>query len=394
MDEMEDLGDDAVLTRSELRERRRRRMMRRRRTTTIVVAALLVLGIGGAVAISVTTGTVQEILGRSDDYEGNGKEPVLVEVLPGTSTTQIANQLVEQDVIKSSKPFIKEIERREAALQARTYSMRTQMSAEAAAEAMVNPESAPQVVIPEGLAVEAIQARMIEAGMSDDEVLAAIEDRTPSDYGLDVDAPNLEGYLFPATYDVRPGATAESVVQEMVDRTKHELDDAGVPLDEAHEVLTLASLVEIESPADPEVRRKVARVFLNRTGDDSETNGLLQSDATVAYIHGARSDLTTTAEERADDNPYNTYKHPGFPPGPVNSPGRSAVDAALDPADGDWQFFVAVDPDTGETRFADTYAEHLENVEEYREWLRDRSAGGDGGDEETGGDGAGGGQDG
>ncbi|MGO1397539.1 MAG: endolytic transglycosylase MltG [Brevibacterium yomogidense] len=376
MHDVDDLDIDDQLTRSELKARRRRRMLRRRRTTTIVVAALLVLGIGGIVAVSVTTGAVQEVLGRSDDYEGSGGEPVVVEVLPGTSTTQIANQLVEEDVIKSSRPFIREAEEQEATFQARTYSLRSQMSSAAAVEAMVNPESAPQVVIPEGLALVDIQARMVESGMADDDVTAAIEEKTPADYGLDVDAPSLEGYLFPATYDVRPGATAEEVVQEMVDRTAHELDDAGIALDEAHELLTLASLVEIESPADPEVRRQVARVFLNRTGDDSETNGLLQSDATIAYIHGARDDLTTTAEEREDDNPYNTYMHPGLPPGPINSPGREAVDAAMDPADGDWQFFVAVDPDTGETRFAETYDEHLENVEEYREWLRSRSDGG------------------
>lgn len=377
MHDVDDLGIDDQLTRSELKARRRRRMLRRRRTTTIVVAALLVLGIGGIVAVSVTTGAVQEVLGRSDDYEGTGGEPVVVEVLPGTSTTQIANQLVEEDVIKSSRPFIREAEEQEASFQARTYSMRSQMSAAAAVEAMVNPESAPQVVIPEGLALVEIQARMVESGMAEDDVTAAIDEKTPADYGLDVDAPNLEGYLFPATYDVRPGATAEAVVQEMVDRTAHELDDADIALDEAHELLTLASLVEIESPADPEVRRKVARVFLNRMGDDSETNGLLQSDATIAYIHGARDDLTTTAEEREDDNPYNTYMHPGLPPGPVNSPGREAVDAAMDPADGDWQYFVAVDPDTGETRFAETYEGHLENVEQYREWLRGRSGGGD-----------------
>ncbi|SLM98224.1 endolytic transglycosylase MltG [Brevibacterium yomogidense] len=376
MHDVDDLDIDDQLTRSELKARRRRRMLRRRRTTTIVVAALLVLGIGGIVAVSVTTGAVQEVLGRSDDYEGSGGEPVVVEVLPGTSTTQIANQLVEEDVIKSSRPFIREAEEQEATFQARTYSLRSQMSSAAAVEAMVNPESAPQVVIPEGLALVDIQARMVESGMADDDVTAAIEEKTPADYGLDLDAPSLEGYLFPATYDVRPGATAEEVVQEMVDRTAHELDDAGIALDEAHELLTLASLVEIESPADPEVRRQVARVFLNRTGDDSETNGLLQSDATIAYIHGARDDLTTTAEEREDDNPYNTYMHPGLPPGPINSPGREAVDAAMDPADGDWQFFVAVDPDTGETRFAETYDEHLENVEEYREWLRSRSDGG------------------
>lgn len=378
-DPIDPIEEAAPLSRAEQRAQSRRRMMRRRRTTTIVVAALLVLGIGGVVAVSVTGGIVQEVLGRSDDYEGEGTEPVSVEVLPGTSVTQIANQLVEEDVIKSSRPFIDEVERREVSLQAQTYSMRKQMSSAAAVEAMVNPEAAPQVVIPEGFALPQIQARMIESGMAEDEVTAAIEDRTPQDYGLDIDAPSLEGYLFPATYDLQPGTTAEAVVQQMVDRTAHELADAGIEDDEANEILTLASLVEIESPADPEVRRQVARVFLNRTGDDSQTNGLLQSDATIAYIHGARDDLTTTAEERADDNPYNTYMHEGLPPGPINSPGRSAVDAAMDPAEGDWQFFVAVDPDTGETRFAETYDEHLENVEEYRAWLRERSGGsGDG----------------
>lgn len=370
------LGLEEERSRVELRAQRRRRMMRRRRTTTIVVAALLVLGIGGAIAVSVTTGTVQEVLGRSDDYEGDGTEPVSVEVLPGTSVTQIANQLVEEDVIQSSKPFIKEVESREVSIQAQTYAMRKQMSAAAAVEAMVNPEAAPRIAIPEGFAIQKIEARMIESGMAEDEVVAALEDKVPADYGLDVEAPSLEGYLFPATYDIRPGMTAEDVVQEMVDRTAHELDDAGIALEDANDVLTLASLVEIESPADPEVRAKVARVFLNRTGEDSSTGGLLQSDATVAYIHGARDDLTTTAEERADDNPYNTYKHAGMPPGPINSPGRGAVDAALEPADGDWQFFVAVDPDTGETKFAETYEEHLDNVEEYRAWLRERSGGG------------------
>src|SRR5699024_966891 len=210
---MEDLGTDSGLIRAELRARRRRRMLRRRRTTTIVVAAVLVLGIGGDVAVRVTGGAVQEVFGGSDDYEGPGGEPVVVEVLPGTSTTQIANQLVEQDVIKSSRPFIREAEEREASFQARTYSMRSQMSSAAAVEAMMNPESAPQVVIPEGLALVEIQARMIESGMSEDEVTAAIEDKTPADYGLDVDAPNLEGYLFPATSDVSPGDTSHDLGQ-------------------------------------------------------------------------------------------------------------------------------------------------------------------------------------
>ena len=94
-----------------------------------------------------------------------------------------------------------------------------------------------------------------------------------------------------------------------------------------------------------------------------------------SYIFGSRPDASTTAEERASDDPYNTYKHPGLPPGPINSPSRGAVDAAQNPADGDWQYFVATNPDTGETAFAETYSEHQRNVEKYREWLRGRDDG-------------------
>ena len=135
---------------------------------------------------------------------------------------------------------------------------------------------------------------MIESGMNADEVDKALDDKTPKDYGLEIDAPSLEGYLYPATYDLNKQKTAEDIVQEMVDKTETELDELGIEDKDANRILTLASLVEKESPGDPEVRSKVARVFLNRISEKSQTGGLLQSDATVAYIHGARSDLTTT----------------------------------------------------------------------------------------------------
>jgi UPF0755 protein len=387
MHSMDELGTEAGLTRAERTARRRRMLRRRRRTVTIIVAALVLLLGGGAVAVTVTGGAISDVLGRDTDYEGEGKEDVVVEVAPGSSLTQIANQLVEEDVIRSSRPFIKEAERREASFQARSYALRTQMSAAAAVEAMLNPDTLPQVQVPEGMQLKDISARMVESGMDQEAVDAALEDRTPADYGLEVEAPSLEGYLFPATYDVRPGSTAEDVVQEMVDRTAAEIEELGLAEDEANEILTLASLVEVEAPGDPEVRRKVARVLLNRIGPDSATDGLIQSDATVAYIHGAREDLTTTEEERGSDSPYNTYRHKGLPPGPINSPGRDTVEAVQDPAEGDWQYFVAVDPDTGETKFATSYEDHLKNVEEYREWLRSHGESTDAADSaaETGG---------
>ncbi|WP_433913738.1 endolytic transglycosylase MltG [Brevibacterium litoralis] len=360
-----------IESRSELRARRRRRMKRRRRTTIVVGLIVLLVGAGGVVALGTATDVVSSVMG-TNDYSGDGAEgtETVVNVPQGSTITELANDLVERGVIKSSRPFIDEMENREVVLQARDYTFREGMSAAAAVDAIVDPVAADTLVVPEGLKMADIRTRMIEAGLPETEVAAALDDKVPGDYGLEVPgAPNLEGYLYPATYELRSDVTAESLVQRMVDRTADEIDDLGLAPGKIHEVFTLASLVQVESPGEYEVRRKVARVFLNRIDEGMK----LQSDATVAYYAGARDDLTTTEEERAVDSPYNTYKYEGLPVGPVNSPGREAVDAAQDPADGNWLFFVATNPDTGETKFARTYEDHMDNVTEYREWLKQQT---------------------
>lgn len=362
---------DDGLSRAEIRAKKRRRMLRRRRTTTIVVICLLVFGVGGFFGVKAAGGVFDDLFGPKGDYEGQGTNEVSIEIAPGSSARTVANQLVEEGVIMNSVPFLDEIERRDATIQAGTWTMREKMSSKAAVEALINPIAPPKITIAEGKQVEEIKAIMIESGMNADEVDKAIDDKTPKDYGLEIDAPSLEGYLYPATYDLDKKKTAENVLQEMVDKTKTELDELGIKDKDANRILTLASLVEKESPGDEEVRKKVARVFLNRISEKSQTGGLLQSDATVAYIHGARSDLTTTKKERQSDSPYNTYKKKGLPPGPINAPSAGAVEAALNPLKGDWQFFVATNPDTGETKFAKTYDEHKKNVEIYRKWLKE-----------------------
>ena len=109
---------------------------------------------------------------------------------------------------------------------------------------------------------------------------------------------------------------------------------------------------------------KVARVIYNRLSEAGETDFKLQLDATVNYAHGENLGATTTAEERQIDSPYNTYRYPGLPPGPISAPGEEAIEAATHPADGPWFFFVTVNLRTGETKFAETFAEHQVNVEE------------------------------
>lgn len=94
----------------------------------------------------------------------------------------------------------------------------------------------------------------------------------------------------------------------------------------------------------------------------------LQFDSTVHYASGKSGSVATSDAERDTDSPYNTYKYEGLPPGPIAAPGGPALDAVADPPKGDWLYFVSVNTDTGETKFAATWAEHEENVKEWQAW--------------------------
>jgi UPF0755 protein len=179
---------------------------------------------------------------------------------------------------------------------------------------------------------------------------------------------NAEGYLFPATYDVQPGTTARKLLGDMVGRTEAALREAGVPAAREHEILTLASIVQVEA-GSVEDMGKVARVFRNRLAKVDRGIGTLNSDATVSYATNSFA-ITTTPQQRRSPSPYNTYLKPGLPPGPISSPGLEAMKAALSPTPGPWVYFVTVDPDTGETRFSTTLAQHEEAVKIFQAWLR------------------------
>jgi UPF0755 protein len=108
---------------------------------------------------------------------------------------------------------------------------------------------------------------------------------------------------------------------------------------------------------------------LDGPGDQQGTNGLLQIDATVNYALDRKGVVAVTTEETQNtDSPYNTYLHPGLPPGPINSPGDEAIQAALHPADGDWYYYVTVNLRTGETRFGKTYQDFLKFKQEFAQY--------------------------
>lgn len=174
---------------------------------------------------------------------------------------------------------------------------------------------------------------------------------------------NPEGWLAPGTY-VR-GGSVQALVQAMVDRRIAQLEERGIPRDEWFRVITAASVIEKETYNQTE-KRKVAQVLHNRLAG----GGPLQMDSIILYPV-PEDRIFTTAEERASNQPYNSYRHDGLPPTPISSPDEASIDAFLDPVPGDWFFYVTIDLDTGETRYAVTYEEHLANVEMLRAWLRD-----------------------
>jgi UPF0755 protein len=337
-------------------DQRPRRQGSGRRPLLLAVAGLLVVALAAVLGVRALMG------GSPQDFSGEGTGSATVVVAKGDSIRAIGRALVAAGVVASEGAFVDAAtaDPRAAAIAPGTYVLRSGMSGEAAVALMLDPSSRRvlKLVVPEGWRLErtlaaAARATGIPVGDLKDSLARAGSLGLPS-YAEG----NPEGFLFPATYALQPGMTADDVVSAMLRRFDQEAQDtdlnaaakaAGLtPL----EVLTVASILEIEAgPADYD---KVARVIYNRL----KVGMPLQLDSTVNYALGATS-LHLTAKQLATDSPYNTYLNKGLPPGPINSPGDAAIQAALTPAKGSWLYFVTTDPATKTTEFATTYDEFL-----------------------------------
>ena len=305
----------------------------------------------------------------AEDYDGEGSGEVTVTIESGATGTTIAEMLEEEGVVKSAGAFYDAVVARapEPVFQPGTYLLAEQMSAQSALDRILDPASRLQstVTIPEGTTVAGILPRLVEATeIPLPEFEAAVADY--ASFGLPAEAPSMEGYLFPATYSFEPGTAVRDVIQRLVDRQFEALDAAGVAEADRHRVLTLASIIQREARYEADFF-KVSRVFANRLEQDM----LLQSDATVTYGVSSTGVTSTTDDQRADPNPYNTYVHPGLPVGPIANPGDLAIEAALAPADGSWLYFVTVNTLTGETVFSDTFAQHEAAVADWLQFMRE-----------------------
>jgi UPF0755 protein len=300
------------------------------------------------------------------DFSGGGNGVAVLQIKPGDDGSVIAQELVDLGVVKTYRTTYRLILERDVVFYPGTYNLKLQMSSAAALDAIANPENrvSNRALIREGLRLEDVFAALSKStGIPTKDFEKASKDL--ASLGIPTSEVSAEGWLFPATYEFELQMTASEIINKMVKRTIVELDRFGVKPADRHEVLTLASIVqkEVRNTAD---FYKASRVFTNRL----EVGMPLQSDATVSY--GVRgSTFTTSKADRADANPYNTYKYPGLPIGPIGAPGSLAIDAAVNPAEGDWFYFVTVNLATGETVFTNTYAEHQKAVRQWLAWMRE-----------------------
>lgn len=341
----------------------RRRRSRGPLAVLIALAALAVVALGAFLGL-------RSITGGSSDFQGEGTGSVSVVVQKGDSLSQIGRTLAAAGVVADESAFVDAAtgDPRSQGIAPGTYVLRSGMSGQAAVALMLDPAArkVAKVVVPEGMRLDKILAAAAKATGIPLEDLRASAAKAAA-LGLPEYADgNPEGFLFPATYEFEPSATADEVVTAMIAR----FDEAAAGLDlesaaaqrglDPLDVVTIASILESEvGPTDYE---KAARAIYNRLDKGMR----LQVDSTVNYALG-KSDLTLSAADLATDSPYNTYKVKGLPPGPIGSPGEAAIQAALNPDDGDWLYWVTTDVDTGTTEFASTYEQFLALKKKYQE---------------------------
>ena len=362
-----------IRSRRDLHRRRRPPRRSNRRWVVLLLAVALVGGAAWA-AVSVIRPMVSGLFAGSEatDYEGPGGAQVDVVIKPGWTGEDIATALREAGVVKTRTAYLDAVKadpQRAAAIQPGTYALRKAMTGQDAFDILTDPanRTAAGTTIREGLWVSETFAALSKAtGVPVEEYEKAAAE--PEAIGLPAEADgNVEGWLFPSTYEFAEGATATDQLKAMVAMTVKVLEEQDIPREDWERTLTIASIVEGEVNGDGD-RAKVARVILNRLDDGPPNFGLLQMDSTVHFVAQERGRAGTTNEQRAADSPYNTYKAKGLPPGPIGNPGEASIEAAANPADGDWHFFVTVDPGTGETKFAVTQEEHDRNVQEFQAW--------------------------
>ena len=306
----------------------------------VALSAIYVARSGPSVAPDFPTNTM-----ISDQSE------VIIDIPKGSTGSQIAALLLENKVIKSSEAFFRVAvgDKRSEKIAPGNHRISQNISARQALEQLLDPDRIPNLIrIYEGNWKSEIVSELVAYGFDKQQVNKALMQVV-----LPKGFKDSEGLLFPAQYSFSKGTSALQAVQAMVDRFTAEPVAQQLLLGDdkftASELLTIASIIQAEGGEMDFTM--VSQVIQNRL----KIGMPLQMDSTVHFVKKLRGQIFLSSQSTLINSPYNTYKKYGLPPGPIGSPGVAAMTAALQPASGDWLYFVTVAP--GDTRFTESFDE-------------------------------------
>ena len=280
---------------------------------------------------------------------------VIVEIPKGATGSEIAQILFEDGVVKSAASYFQTAvgDVRSQKVAPGSHRINLEISAKQALEQLLDPSRIPNLLkVFEGEWKSEVAQSLVDYGFSSSDVSKAFRlVNLPKGFR------DVEGLLFPAQYTFEKSTSAQEVIQEMINRfttdevAQQILASKGffTPL----EMLTIASIIQAEG--ETKAFTKVSQVIFNRL----EKGMPLQMDSTVHYVQKSRGNIFLSTRSTLIKSAYNTYRNRGLPPGPIGNPGSEAMSAALNPADGDWLYFITVAPE--DTRFTASF-------DQFNEW--------------------------
>lgn len=345
----------------------------KRRSRTFLISAGLVFAVTLILLIAIISPQMGWFERKDYSGEGNGTE-VTFTIAEGSSVIGIANSLEEAGIIAHAGRFLETYSEKGSGqfFQPGEYTLQQEMSSEAAMRQLLRFDEANTnyVAVARTWRMDkTYEALAAGTGISAGEFKAL--GNSPEKFGIPSKFPTIEGFLYPGEYRFPKDASAQEILQIMVDKTFEQLKANNISGDDQiFHVLTVASILEFEGREKDYV--PIAGAIENRLNNpDGETSGFLQSDATVAYGLGIYSYHISTSQKQDSSNKYNTFYYKGLPAGPIGSPGEAAIRAAANPQKNDYYFWVTVDLFTGETLFAKTYEQHQKNVKVYEAFCED-----------------------
>lgn len=303
-----------------------------------------------------------------------GLGPVELTIEPGSSARQVAASLAELGLVEDGELFVRYLHYRglDTGIEAGSYSLDGGMTLEQVAGALQSAEaSASMLTVPEGWRREQVADLLDRSGLPiSGQAFLAASQGPPAGSWVETELPagaSLEGFLFPDSYQLAEDSTAQELVAAMLENLDRRLTpalrraftDRGLSLFQA---VTLASIIEREAVVADE-RPQIASVFLNRLALGIK----LDADPTVQYALGRQPDgnwwkAGLTFADLELDSPFNTYRFPELPPGPIANPGLASLEAVAQPAETPFLFFRAACDGSGRHQFAVTFEEHQANA--------------------------------